>query len=31
MSKSNTHILIAIVVAGVAVHCYHTKMKPGTK
>lgn len=28
MNKSQTHILIAIIAAGVAVHYYHTKMKP---
>lgn len=29
MNKSTQHILIAVIVAGVAVHYYHTKMKAG--
>lgn len=28
MSKSQTHLIIAVLAAGVAVHYYHTKMKP---
>jgi hypothetical protein len=28
MSKANTHLIIAVIAAGVAVHYYHTSMKP---
>jgi hypothetical protein len=31
MSKSQQHLVLAVIVGAVAIHMYHTKMKPKGK